>query len=520
MRRTRAEAAAGRTLCVDLFAPGMTALHRVGLAGLAMTLQALEVDGAASSLRDTGDWQVDERGVTLKWTGDGKGFFDALIAASFRLTDSGLIWLPALGHPLEYPGHAVVLHNAVLGTFLQHTSTRGACKQKRPFSVEVDEHIYTQTFLPLTWYKHQRVNFDPSRPMPVAGWLHPGGTVRHVWASAQTSLSEEPSRALALLYAPVGAVYFQVHRSAVGIRPQCCVVLPAVADLRHYAEVRQCFLRQGVAQLQVSGAAEAAVRVLAELEARNLLRALGARSCSVMAFGTAPWSKQQKTRVQCFTVAAATRHSLRIYRAAAQALGPRLVPSKPDAETGEVRRWWAVPQVPDLVAQNAIEGAPWWKGFADLWDRMRQGAKPDQREWVLQSEKEGLKLMIGNTALLDGPEARLVGACQEAWRRRLGALSERATRQGLNFSDLAKREYERVRISFARCKSAAMLRQTLTDFWSRAGSLPDLQEGWLEILPMLANRWQETRDLALLALASYKGQPGDEDTKAEEEPNE
>jgi len=128
--------------------------------------------------------------------------------------------------------------------------------------------------------------------------------------------------------------------------------------------------------------------------------------------------------------------------------------------------------------------------------------------------------MIGNTALLDGPEARLVGACQEAWRRRLGALSERATRQGLNFSDLAKREYERVRISFARCKSAAMLRQTLTDFWSRAGSLPDLQEGWLEILPMLANRWQETRDLALLALASYKGQPGDEDTKAEEEPNE
>lgn len=103
----------------------------------------------------------------------------------------------------------------------------------------------------------------------------------------------------------------------------------------------------------------------------------------------------------------------------------------------------------------------------------------------------------------DGPEARLVRACQEAWRRRLGALGARARSQGTDFSSLARKEYERVRISFARCKNAAMLRQTLTDFWVRAGTLSELQEGWPEVLPFLQGRWRDGRDLALLALASY-----------------
>jgi CRISPR-associated protein Cas8a1/Csx13 len=70
-----------------------------------------------------------------------------------------------------------------------------------------------------------------------------------------------------------------------------------------------------------------------------------------------------------------------------------------------------------------------------------------------------------------------------------------------------------MRIGFARCKNAAMLRQTLTDFWARAGALPDLQEAWPDVLPLLHGRWREARDLALLALASYKPQSREE-TKA------
>ena len=63
----------------------------------------------------------------------------------------------------------------------------------------------------------------------------------------------------------------------------------------------------------------------------------------------------------------------------------------------------------------------------------------------------------------------IVRACHEAWRRRMGALIERAESRGERFYDLIDRERERLRISLAHCKNAATLRGVLTDFWSRAG---------------------------------------------------
>jgi CRISPR-associated protein Cas8a1/Csx13 len=113
---------------------------------------------------------------------------------------------------------------------------------------------------------------------------------------------------------------------------------------------------------------------------------------------------------------------------------------------------------------------------------------------------------------LDGAET-LVRACHRAWRRRQGALGERARKSGERFDDLVRREYDRVRIDFAHCKNAATFRATLTDFWSRAAAgteerparpIQELQTGWQAVLPYLTEeRWQFGRDLALLALASY-----------------
>lgn len=125
---------AERSLKIDLFAPGMTTLHRVGLAGLAMTLSALEEDGTAEQLQPSGSWKVTARDVTFQWQGDEKAFFSRLIRASFRVTDDGLIWFPGLGHPLDHPENAGVLHSAILNTFLQHPRTRKSAKRLSPRS--------------------------------------------------------------------------------------------------------------------------------------------------------------------------------------------------------------------------------------------------------------------------------------------------------------------------------------------------------------------------------------------------
>ena len=109
-------------------------------------------------------------------------------------------------------------------------------------------------------------------------------------------------------------------------------------------------------------------------------------------------------------------------------------------------------------------------------------------------------------AFPEGPERIFVLACHEAWRRRMGQLGERARREGRSFADEVKREFMKLRVEFARCKNAASLRGALTDFWARAGGgIKPLQEGWPEVLQLLDERnWRKAKDLALLALASYK----------------
>lgn len=515
MRRGRAQSDGPGEMTIELFAPGMTPLHRVGLAGLAMTLEALSHDSSANSLRKMGTWEVTDRSVTLRWDNAGDAFLQELVRCGLRLTDKGLIWFPALGHPLDSLGQAVALHNALLATFLQHPMSRKTEKRLETSTIEVDQEPLVVSYAPVQWYQHQRVAIRPGGTFEVTGWLFPGGVVRHVAAGNATALVEPAERALALVFAPVGALYFEVHRRTAAVRPGYCVVLPDVESLDSYAETRQLFLRQSVKALHVSGTSEAAARVLSEIEAHGIRRRAEAPRCQVVAFGTAAWSKQQKSRVEVFSVEVSGREGLDVYRKATVVLPPRLVTTRPDPKTGEVRRFWRVPQTPDLVARNVVSGKPWWWSFGGLWESLRAGATANERDWVLWDEREGLQAMVTDEQTMgSGPEARLVRACHEAWRRRLGELGERAKSQGSDFNSLVQGEYERTRISFARCKNAAMLRQTLTDFWSRAGTLPALQEGWAEVLPLLTERWREGRDLALLALASYRTE---ERTTASEE---
>jgi CRISPR-associated protein Cas8a1/Csx13 len=234
---------------------------------------------------------------------------------------------------------------------------------------------------------------------------------------------------------------------------------------------------------------------------------MAALGCEAVAFGTVPWSRQQRTRIDRFAVEGVASPGLIAYEAARLRFKSRPMAGASNAVGSPGPGWWVVSELPNLVAANAIAGRPWWIGFTDLWQEIRSAVPAGQRKWVFFEERGGLAEMTQDPRLLpEGPQAQLVRACHEAWRRRLGALGNRARSQGLDFGRLAEAERERVRVSLARCKSAAMLRQTLTDFWSRAGGpLPDLQEGWVTVLPLLDRSWKEARDLALLALASYPG---------------
>jgi CRISPR-associated protein Cas8a1/Csx13 len=158
----------------------------------------------------------------------------------------------------------------------------------------------------------------------------------------------------------------------------------------------------------------------------------------------------------------------------------------------------------EIIADNIANRRPWHAGFAEyLTNRETRIPLQFERKELFQMTQE---------ADYDHPRERvLIETCHEAWRRRLGQLGDRARREHASFNRLASGEYEKQRTTFARCKNAATLRAALTDFWSRAGSLPSLQANWAAILPLLEeDQWRKARDLALLALASYQPSTADE----------
>jgi CRISPR-associated protein Cas8a1/Csx13 len=107
----------------------------------------------------------------------------------------------------------------------------------------------------------------------------------------------------------------------------------------------------------------------------------------------------------------------------------------------------------------------------------------------------------------DGPgEEAIVRSVHEALRCRYGRIAAENLKNPVAMKNRMGREYERLRLAFTGAKTADTLRYALADLWSRAGSNSVLKEGWLQVLPMLLHaKWQLTRDLALLALASYQG---------------
>jgi CRISPR-associated protein Cas8a1/Csx13 len=477
---------------LDLFAPGMTMLHKAGLAGLWMTLKGFEERRIQLK---AGSWKLTDRSIELHWT-HRAAFFESLFANSFKLTSGGLIWLTALGDPADNLQQAVIVHNAVLGTFLQHGQTRRADSSSRrtgAASFDLGDETLAVHFQKVFSYAHQKAHVDlaePTNGLAVPGWLFPGAVKRHVAHGDATAFEETSERRLALLYAPAGVVYFQVARRGSGRRPLFALVVPEISGLRDYAEARRALLPLGAKELQVAGTAEAGWKVLSVLAARGLIRDFTSAQCRVFSFGTLPWSPQQKTRVDVYTVHANSADKLRIFGLCQQLFQVRLVkPEKKDP--------WDVPQVPDLVARNLSSGRPWYTGFADFVTDAKC------REHVLKWERKGLNGMIGEGSLSGTREEKFVLACHTAWRTRMRQLYERARRENTDPSSLIQREFGRLRVGFSRCKNAAALREVVTDFWARAGgSLPELRDGWREIIPLFDD-WRLARDLALLALASY-----------------
>jgi len=476
--------------------PSMTLLHRAGLAGLWMTLKQLEIEEIQTiqGLK----WELADRSISLSWEGKDIDVLNWLLKEAFQLKD-GLIALRGLDSRTLNLQVQVTMHQGILGTFLQHNSThKSEGVVSRSFVIDEDKPEIVIKHKALTSYVYQTFASNlcdkdgkfSKKPISVAGWLNPGAVVKHTAFSSNTSFEELPKQALLLLFAPVACCYYSLRSQLRDKRSQYALVIPEITNLRTYAEYRQSFREAGYLDFCAYGLGDAGLRFLTQETASEKVG-----KCQVVTLGTVAWSSQQKTRTDLYVVEP-TYEVCQTYEACKNYFSDRIVAGK---DGGFVPKSFAR----EFIAENLVRDRSWYSGISDT---ITSGELFHQ----LTYEREGLNQMVKEAKWDTETEKLFVQACHEAISYTYGQLSDRAKKKKEipNFD----RETTKIRTGLGRCKNANTFREFISDFFARAGKLPTFQAHWTELMNLILHDWKKSRDLALLALASYKGKSiSDED---------
>ena len=512
------------SLRCDLFEPGMTPLHRAGLGGLVSTLCWIEKN-IPDIERPIGQWTIDERSVTLIWeeTVEGNPFFDRLFSLAFQIQD-GLIYLPGqygeLSPPLEV---RAALHEGLLLSFYDHRPTSIGSKTLVERTYEVDENPISYRYLPLSWYKHQRdgsalLHESLQVPVGVTRTLFPGAVQRH--AGHKTSQITQSARLLLpLLFAPVGVLALKTGGKRVNDRgtrrfkPGAALLIPDLNSLSEVQYLLPNFLPSNAQDCQIASVVDAALQAELRLRSRNLLSHETLSSLRCVWCCPTDWnSKLQPPSTVTEVNVDAMDAALDQFEIAMRVLPP-LLPRQ--NKKGEY--FWPRSYIRPFVAENLASSRPWFTGFSRLMIAQDSSNKPIRSSLYL--ERKGLFTMIQEITWDAPGEEIIVRAVHEAMRCRYGRIAAENTQNLAAMKKRMTREYERQRLAFVGAKTADALRYALADLWSRAGSNSVLRGVWPQILPLLNNeKWQVSRDLALIALASYQGkeQENVDPTEAEE----
>jgi CRISPR-associated protein Cas8a1/Csx13 len=481
----------------DLGNPCFTLLHRAGLAGLWMTLKQLEKENI--EVKYGLNWQLNNRKVNLNWEGNDRDFLEWFLKESFQLND-GIIALRGLDTKSMREDAQVIVHQGILGTLLQHNSThKSDGVVTKSLSLGENEPEIQVKYKNLKSYVYQEFagNLCDEKgqlsvnSISVAGWLNPGAAVRHVAFSSDTSFEELRENAFILLFAPVACYYYILRSKLRDKRAQYALVVPEITDLEKYAKYRQNqHLRDAIYKdFHASGLGDAGLKFLTLDATVNITQTFGVKRCQILTLGTVAWSTQQKTRTDMYVVEA-TDEVCHNYKVCDNWLQDKVISGK---DGGFVATSFAK----ELIAENLAKNLPWYSGISDKINSNELFQK-------LAYESGGLYQFMQKIQS-DEREKLFVKACHDAIHSTFGRISGVAKKRGEspNFD----REIVRIRTGLGRCKNSETFREFITDFWSRAGKILTLQEHWEELMEfvMVEKNWKKSRDLAFLALASYKG---------------
>ena len=505
---------------INLFDHGMTTIHKVGLAGIYMTLKKLDElrdrhpNFKEFAIPEGCSYEYTDTSVTFRWSDKPQPLFEWLIKHAFMVDNDGLIRFIAHGHPeidkTEKLEKLIQYHNALLGTFLQFPKWRKATGESNRV-IRIEDKEVTIKIKQVERYIHQYeiINLiidQKSQEIQTsftsfAGWLIPGGGQRH-FPYKETRIEESADRILSLAFAPIAVYYFEIKSNMKLRQTRHAIVIPNLSSLEDYSErfsksVQKISYKDTIA----CSSYDALFNVILSMELHSLSMQNAFRESQVITFGNLNWvSITQKPRTSSFHFSADVTSALQLYE-----IINLYLPSIHIRTSKEGLTYTDSSVAKEHILENMVKNRPWFADFSILMSK----SEFHNKLYLDKSNKfsdGGLTKMVNENELWKDFEIHelIVKATQTAIKRRYAQLAGRVNQEGGDVNTVLNREYERIRVAFAHCKNAESIRREITDFWSRAGQNKILKENWNKIIELLySDDWTVVRDLALLALASY-----------------
>ena len=481
--------------------PGMTMLHRAGVAGLYMTLKALEKPyPTLKSRQGNFKWVLNENSIFLNWKGNDYEALDWLLKESFQISNDGLISLSGL-QSVSWETR-LAIHLGIKNTFLQHNQFFESEGDATSY-LTIDNLEVGIDYKKAKSYAHQKFvkklcdknHYLVKKQIGITGWLSPGATIKHYAYKKDTQFTETTERALALLFAPVACWYFISPKSKLhDIKSHYCLVIPDVFDLKLYARQRSKLNYQS---LYVSGSSDAGFRLLTREATLGTIQQNNIKRCQVITFGQTQWTGFQKIRKNV-EIIEITDKVIKNYQLCDRYFYNRVI----EWEDGN---FVAASIVRELITENLARELPWWHNFT-------RAVRNKNLFKLVSYEKEGLYEMVKNARWDETSQQLFVKACHEALLKIYGKLYSRG-KEGEYIQ--IERENERLRSGLIRCLNSEDFRHFMVaNFWTKAGNISILADYWEELMPLTTKptNWKLARDLALLSLASYKSRKSQQET--------
>ena len=515
-----------------LHAPGMNAMLRAGLGGLASVLEKLAEEPSGVELPgipwENGEppWEVTSERIVLRFgeAGNAREYLKRIFEFAFQIKENeGLIDLPSTQRQIQKQSVRARLQQGIMLTFLQHGQSRKGAKADVTKEVQIDNKPVSLTFRPLTSFKHQagyevltnkKDGTLHTKALDIPGTLCPGAAVRHN-KYAVTKYEGTASELLAAYFALIGTLPLPINRGS------AVLIVPEVTDLLSFGENRSFITPTSYAECLIGGTGDAVLGVYARLRQPKFQSDLEVPEISAYLFRPTVWASQQKSRVAAVHVKPLELFEQKVFDSTASFFRSQLRPitvkigKGKNAEERE-QFFFSHSIVKPLVAENLATGKPWYHNFSSLFTRNDPASgKPLHPRLVF--EKEGLIKMVNSDVWEDDGKKALVRGVHFALKCQLGKISQEFGSNKAGMNKKFSKEFEKWRLLFVGSKTADQFRFAVCDLVSRSRGNAEIQESWQQVLPLLSDsHWQHGRDLALLALASYKGRGDKEAANSED----